>query len=413
MAGAPVVSVIVPAYNASTVVEATLRSALAQTLQEIEVLVVDDGSTDDTAAVVQRVAEADPRVRLIRQANAGVAAARNVAIAQARGTYVAPLDADDIWYSEKLAAQVARMERGGERMGMVYSWMVVIDEASRVVGGAFPCHAEGDLYLPLVYVNFLGCASVPLFRRAALDVVGDYDATLHERGGQGCEDWDLSLRVAAEYNVGCAPGHLIGYRDGPTSMSHHIETMARSYDLVIDRVKRERPGVPDDVLRWSNSNFRGYLASQSFAAGRYGLALRLLADASAADPVSLTGTYAVKLATRSIVGAIGAAAQGGALGALGLEARARAGWGERHLTTLDAVERDWAARGTAMPWADSARPADRIRSRRWRRLLQTPTPPAAGAGRTSAEGKKSADLARATHPEASPLPKHETAGPRG
>ena len=390
MSSDPVVSVIVPAYNASSTIAEALRSALAQTLRETEVLVVDDGSTDDTAAVVERVAERDGRVRLIRQANAGVATARNAAIASARGTFVAPLDADDVWYPEKLAAQVARMEQGGERMGMVYSWMVVLDEAGRVVGGAFPCHAEGDLYLPLVYVNFLGCASVPLFRRAALDAVGGYDATLHARGGQGCEDWDLSLRVAAEFAVGCAPGHLVGYRDGPASMSHDTTTMARSYRLVMDRVRRERPGVPDHVLRWSASNFRSYLAAQSFAGGRYRQTLRLLAGAVAADPVSLTGTYAVKLAARSVAGA------------LGFEARARAGWGDRAPTTLDAVEQDWAARGTPMPWADSARPFNRIRSRRWRRLLRAaPPPPRASARLAPAAPRGAGGGARAAEAAAS------------
>ena len=385
MPSPPMVSVIVPAYNASATVEETLRSALAQTLREIEVLVVDDGSTDGTASVVERVAEGDSRVRLIRQENAGVAAARNAAIAASRGRYVAPLDADDVWYPEKLAAQVARMERGGAGMGMVYTWMVLMDEDSRVFGEAFPCRAEGDLYLPLVYVNFLGCASVPLFRRSALDAVGGYDPTLRARGGEGCEDWDISLRVAAEYAVGCAPGHLVGYRDGPTSMSHNIGGMARSYDLVMERVRRERPGVPDAVLRWSESNFRGYLAAQSFALGRYRDTLRLLTEAVAADPGRLTGTYSVKLAARSVVGAAGVAARGGAFAALGLEARARAGWGERRETTREAVERDWAARATSMPWADSWRPANVLRSRRWRRLLRTPTPPAVGVGRSAPE----------------------------
>lgn len=404
MSDVPVVSVVIPAYNAAAVVGETVRSALAQTLRETEVVVVDDGSTDDTAAVVGQIAAGDARVRLIRQDNAGVAVARNAGIVATRGRYVAPLDADDVWYPKKLEAQVACMERGGERMGMVYSWMAMIDESSRVTGGAFPCRAEGDLYLPLVYVNFLGCASVPLFRRSALDVVGGYDATLLGRGGQGCEDWDLSLRVAAEYDVGCAPGHLIGYRDGPTSMSHNIESMARSYELVMDRVRRERPGVPAEVLRWSKSNFRGYLASQCFALGRYRDALRLITEAVATDPAQLAGTYAAKLATRAAVGAAGVALRGGAFEGLGLEARARAGWGERRPTTLDAVEQSWAARATPMPWADSARPADRIRSWRWRRLLRTPTPPASGGRQVVSDGRTDGMVAQVRRASVGPLP---------
>src|SRR4051812_8060223 len=94
---APTVSVIIPAYNAEAFVGRTLASLRAQSFTDFEAIVVDDGSKDATAAVVQAVVEADPRFRLIRQANGGVAVARNRALAEVRGRYVANLDADDLW----------------------------------------------------------------------------------------------------------------------------------------------------------------------------------------------------------------------------------------------------------------------------------------------------------------------------
>lgn len=110
----PLVSVIVPCYNCERFVEEALRSVLGQTLRDIEVLAVDDCSTDSTAAVVAAIAESDPRLTLMRQeANGGVALARNRALARARGRYVAYLDSDDVWLPEKLEHQLAFMRQGG------------------------------------------------------------------------------------------------------------------------------------------------------------------------------------------------------------------------------------------------------------------------------------------------------------
>jgi glycosyltransferase involved in cell wall biosynthesis len=105
------VSVIIPAFSAAADIRQTLNSVLAQTYQAIEVIVVDDGSSDATAAIVEEFVTRDTRFQLVRQSNAGVGAARNIAIQRARGKYVAPLDADDLWFPEKLEKQVACMER--------------------------------------------------------------------------------------------------------------------------------------------------------------------------------------------------------------------------------------------------------------------------------------------------------------
>jgi teichuronic acid biosynthesis glycosyltransferase TuaG len=106
-------SVVMPAFNASDSVEASIRSVQSQTDEDWELLVVDDRSTDDTAAVVERIAALDARVRLMRHLrNSGVAEARNTALRAARGRYIAFLDSDDIWYCDKLAIQRARLDEG-------------------------------------------------------------------------------------------------------------------------------------------------------------------------------------------------------------------------------------------------------------------------------------------------------------
>ena len=101
MQPSPIVSVIIAAFNAQRWINLSIESAQSQTLREIEIIVVDDGSTDDTAEMVMRIAKDDPRIHLIQQPNAGVGAARNAGIRLARGKFVAPLDADDLWQPEK------------------------------------------------------------------------------------------------------------------------------------------------------------------------------------------------------------------------------------------------------------------------------------------------------------------------
>jgi glycosyltransferase involved in cell wall biosynthesis len=106
----PHVSVIVPAFNAAASIEETLDSVLGQTYENFDVVVVDDGSQDDTAVKVGRLAARDPRITLVRQNQSGIAAARNLAIERSSGELVAPLDADDLWHPRKLELQVRTLE---------------------------------------------------------------------------------------------------------------------------------------------------------------------------------------------------------------------------------------------------------------------------------------------------------------
>ena len=108
---APAVSVIVPAYNAAVTIAETLRSVSAQTCGALEIIVVDDGSTDATVDIVAEHARTEPRLRLIRQANAGVAAARNVALAHATADYIAPIDADDLWHPTRVEKHLTMLEQ--------------------------------------------------------------------------------------------------------------------------------------------------------------------------------------------------------------------------------------------------------------------------------------------------------------
>lgn len=265
------VSVIIPAYNASAFLREAIESALAQTYRKLEVIVVDDGSRDNTAAVVESLAVRDPRVRLLRQPNAGVASARNLGLAVSRGGFIALLDADDLWHPEKLARQVAVIRRGSPRLGLVYTWSSVVDEAGRVVdrrGCGVPRY-EGEVYAALVLWNFVGNASTPLIRRRCLAEIGGFDVGLRARGAQGCEDLKLYLAIAERYEFAVVPEFLVGYRQTATSMSRSVWQMKRSHALVLADVRRRHPELPGRLFRWSRSLCCYWLAVACWRDRRY------------------------------------------------------------------------------------------------------------------------------------------------
>lgn len=265
----PLVSVIIPAYNAEMFLEKTLDSVLAQTYKNIEVLVVDDGSQDRTAEIVERVAQRDHRVLLLRQSNAGVASARNLAIQKSKGEYIAPIDADDIWFPQNLEKQVQCMLEAQQSVGLVYSWSLEIDEEGLLTGEFFTSNIEGEVYTDLVYKYFLGNASASLIRRACLEKVDGYNCKLKEQNAQGCEDWDLYLRIAEYYQFRVVPEFLVGYRKIFSSMSCNYASMAKSHSLIMADVCQRHPEIISNIYQWSSSNFYVYLAGKSSQSGSH------------------------------------------------------------------------------------------------------------------------------------------------
>jgi glycosyltransferase involved in cell wall biosynthesis len=226
------VSVIVPAFNAAETVRDTVRSALNQTHRNLEVIIVDDGSTDQTQVAASCLVESDPRVCYIRKDNGGVASARNRGIAEAQGEFVATLDADDLWYPTKLERQLERFEQSGPETALVYAWCCWIDGFGNVTGAAPPSQLEGGILSEMCLGNVVISGSNALIRREALIAAGGFDESLRSRGGQGCEDWKLYLQIAERHQVAMVPEYLIGYRVSPGSMSDDFEQMMRSRRLV-------------------------------------------------------------------------------------------------------------------------------------------------------------------------------------
>lgn len=283
------VSVVIPAYNAQQLIVRTLMSVLSQTYRHLEVLVVDDGSRDRTPEIVQAIAKQDDRVRLLQQPNAGVASARNLGIRSAQGEFIAFIDSDDLWYPDALEKLIAQFHQSLPMVGVIYAWSVDIDEHDRPIGGFHAATIDGNVYKTLICHNFLGNASATLIRKDCLDHLGGYDTQLKAKKAQGCEDWDLYLRLAEHYEFGVVPEFLIGYRKVASSMSMDFRQMARSQQFMLQSVQKNHPELSGYLYRLSRSSFYLYLAQQCDVYGDARETLDWLWQAVKADPISSVG----------------------------------------------------------------------------------------------------------------------------
>ena len=259
----PSISMIIPAYNAERYIGFTIESLLRQTHSDLEIIVVDDGSTDRTYDIACRYAAEDSRITVLTQGNAGVATARNRAIDVAKGEFLGFVDADDIWHPTAVAKMLSRFEGASSDLGVVYAWSTDIDEENRPIGGVHVSRASGHVYPLLLFHNFLGNASSTIIRGTSLREAGDYRPEFD----LGCEDLDLYLRLAARFDYDVVPEFLVAYRRTPGAMSSHVERMERAHQQVLDTVRRERPMASSRLLRSSKVNFYAYLAHASVSGG--------------------------------------------------------------------------------------------------------------------------------------------------
>ncbi len=227
----PKVSIIIPAYNAMTFLPKTLESVFNQTFQDYELIIVNDGSSDDIEEWAKTIL--DSRFRLISQANQGQSVARNTGITQSRGEYIAFLDSDDLWATTKLEKQVQVLEKNPE-VGLVYTWVALIDEQEQFLPKVWETDLEGNVWTKLIGGNIIACGSVPMIRRSCIEKVG-----LFKKFSFGCEDWDLWLRISLEYPFKVIKEILVYYRSVAVSASrahtkNYIKNMEQSYFQMLE-----------------------------------------------------------------------------------------------------------------------------------------------------------------------------------
>jgi glycosyltransferase involved in cell wall biosynthesis len=276
----PRVSVVVPSYNAERFLAAALDSALEQSGVALEVVVVDDGSSDGTGAILSRYAD---RIRVAHQDHRGPAAARNAAIREARGEYVALLDADDRFRPGKLARQTAVLD-GRPDVGIVYTGWDVVDGNGNPLPHQGWSREDGDV-LPRLLLGNLAHPVAVLLRRAQILDAGGFDETL-----QVNEDWDLFLRLTLRgARWACVDAPLCEYRVHG-GQSHRRVLLVYLTRLRILEGFFARPDLPPEVRAVRAEAFHeAYLvgAAELFAAGQRCEAQAAFLAAVRARPESL------------------------------------------------------------------------------------------------------------------------------
>jgi GT2 family glycosyltransferase len=242
----PSVSAIVTSFNYGRYVAAALESVRSQTYGDFECLVVDDGSTDNSIALIEPFLD-DPRFRLIQLENGGVSRARNAGLAAAQGRFVAFLDADDLWQPTKLERQLARFDVD-PAYGVVFTRRTIIDGDGQSRQCANPKPPEGDVVGPLFRQNFV-CFSSAMMTTEAADRVGGFD-----EGLRLAVDYEFWLRVAGHYRFGLVDEPLVAYRVGHgTNLSSRQRERYHVALFVMQRFQREF----DTASRLTRSNIAG------------------------------------------------------------------------------------------------------------------------------------------------------------
>ena len=272
---APAFTVLLSAFNEERLVGQAIESVLRQTRGDFELIVVDDGSADGTAAVVEGFL-GDERVSLIRQRNRGLAASLNTAAAAGSAPRLALIDADDLWFPGFLEEMGAALDRC-PGAGFAYTDAWWFQEAS----GRFfrrssseylgaperPPEDPHEMLLGLLPGNWV--FGLTAIERGAFEAVGGFDESL--RAG---EDYELWMRLLSSgYRAARAPGRLVVQRERPGSMSRDLPGMLRNLELVYRRVA-ERPGAAEDVRRAALARIAAIEREADAAAGSGALALR-------------------------------------------------------------------------------------------------------------------------------------------
>jgi glycosyltransferase involved in cell wall biosynthesis len=270
----PQVSVIIPTYNRSKLLRLAVESVLAQTYPNVEIIVVDDGSTDDTPSVIAQYAG---RATYIRQANAGVSAARNRGFRSASGEYVNFLDDDDLLMPAKLERQVQVLDTRPE-IGLVHCGYYCIDGDGNRLRKV--CLLPDGTLRELAIIDLMW-SGAPLIRRQCLEQVGLFDEKLPWRG-QYSEDWDMWLRIAqAGYQFACVQEPLGAYRFMPDSVMANVSKVEDGAFAVLDKVFTD-PQLSADVRAvkaQAYGNTHLWVSWSYYASGLWNDARRNLAKA--------------------------------------------------------------------------------------------------------------------------------------
>lgn len=274
----PLVSVITPTYNVASFVRQSVESALAQTWENLEVIVVDDGSSDDTPSRLRAIR--DQRVRCYYETHRGQAAAMNTGIAAAKGSYIAFLDGDDLWAPAKIETHLQFHQHHPE-VDMTFSLSSTIDEQGQTLDLPLIPPGAPVALRELLVENVIRNGSSAMVRTDALDRTGLFDTALTQ-----CYDLDLWLRIASlrSNNIYCIPEALTKYRRRPNQLSSNWRGMRVGWDEVMAKTRIAAPELVSATEREREVNNHRYFAFIAYEDKQFLQGLRLLAGGLRSSP---------------------------------------------------------------------------------------------------------------------------------
>ncbi|MBD2254125.1 glycosyltransferase [Nostoc parmelioides] len=251
----PIISVIIPAYNCETTIKATIDSVLTQSFTNFELIIINDGSQDNTLDVVSRIQ--DSRIKIFSFENAGGNISRNCGLKISQGKFISFLDADDIWMPDKLKLQLEALYKN-PGFHVAYSWTDYIDEDGNFLTSGKRVTLNGDVYQKLLINNFLENGSNPLILRDALVDLEGFDQSL-----KAAQDWDMWLRLAEKYLFVSVPLVQILYRVSSNSLSANLARQEKYCLQVLEKAYQARPTIGKHILHLSIANIYKYLACKA------------------------------------------------------------------------------------------------------------------------------------------------------
>jgi len=253
------VSVVIPTYNYGRFITAAINSVLAQTSRPSEIIVVDDGSTDNTTEIVSNFGD---RVKYVRQENAGVCAARNRGVAESKADHIAFIDADDVWQPTFLEKMLERFSKD-DTVGLVHCGMREFDH---VTGRTLRTHVgeKGSLERLLLWESVNVTGSVIAVSRKAFDEAGGFDPKMKVG-----EDWDFCYRVAQKFTIEFVPEVLVDYRSHGAAAHRDVAEMERGMLRFYEKAFQTKDESILKLRRRAYGNFHKVMAGSYFHSGEY------------------------------------------------------------------------------------------------------------------------------------------------
>jgi hypothetical protein len=279
----PILSVVIPAYNVASYVEAAIDSALGQTFRALEVIVIDDGSTDSTPELLRAIEHrvSDRRLRVIHQENGGLSAARNTGIRLALGRFIGFLDADDVWRPEKAEWHVSVLERHDD-VGLTFSYSEYITEEGQETRQFMMSRVAEPSLHDMIRRNHIGNGSTAVVRRECFEQAGVFAPQL-----RSCEDYEMWCRILWQtaYRAQLIPKPLTLYRLRQSSLSFNATSFVANADAAVARLREQMPQVPEKVFRAGHAEHYRIAARKALLAGQRRAAADLLKSAVRLRPL--------------------------------------------------------------------------------------------------------------------------------